>query len=58
MRSLYYVRLDISFLSTSDGVKGVYTHAYKMNLILRYLSCPAYFVDEKYGFLCCQSVTS
>lgn len=34
MRSLYYVRLDISFLSTSDGVKGVYTHAYKMNLIL------------------------
>lgn len=39
MRSLYYVRLDISFLSTSDGVKGVYTHAYKMNLILRYLSC-------------------
>ena len=25
MRSLHYVRLDISFLSTSDGVKGVYT---------------------------------
>lgn len=43
MSSLHYVRLDISFLSTSDGVKGVYTHAYKMNLILRYLSCHSIF---------------
>ena len=58
MRSLYYVRLDISFLSTSDGVKGVYTHAYKMNLIYVIYHVTAYFVDEKYGFLCCQSVTS